>query len=97
MENELQRILKNEKKVEATAPPGVLLVLAVGLFLLGLVPMCLRIAGSSVTGTELAWVLAAFSFIAYYRAKQSRVNLVLLNAITDIRERLDQEAGKEDA
>ena len=96
MENELQRILKNEEKVQTTAPPGFLLVLAMGLFLLGLVPMCLRIAGSSVTGTELAWVLAAFSFIAYYRAKQSRVNSVLLKAIADIRERLDQGAGKKD-
>ena len=89
MESELQRILKNEKEVQTMAPPRVLLVLAVGLFLLGLVPMCLRIAGSSVTGTELAWALVAFSFIAYYRAKQSRVNLELLKAIREIREQLD--------
>lgn len=89
MERKLEQILKCEEKVQATASPGVLLVYAVGLFLLGLVPLCLRIAGSSVTGTELAWVLAAFCFIAYYRAKQSRVNVELLRAIGEIRGQLD--------
>jgi hypothetical protein len=102
MESELERILKSEKKVQATAPPGVLLFLGVTMFLLGLVSFCLSfydpplVPGAGPGSTSFAWVLAAFSFIAYYRAKQSRVNLVLLNTITDIRERLDQGAGKPD-
>ena len=96
MESEFERILKSEKKVQATAPPGVLLFLGAGLFFLGLVPVWLRIAGSSVTGAELAWVLAAFSFIAHYRSKQSRVNVELAEAIRDMRELLDQRAKEED-
>ena len=90
MESELERILKSEKKLQATAPPGVLLFLGVAMCLLGLVPIWLRIAGFSTPCGDIFLIFAAFSFIAYYRAKQSRVNVEFAKAIKEIRERLNR-------
>ena len=94
MESEFERILRNQQPVR-DASPGVFLIVAVPMFLLGLVPMCLRVAGLSASGGEFCLVITAFCLIAYYRAKQSKVNLALVKAIEEIRERLDQGAGKE--
>ena len=95
MESEFERILETERLVR-DASPGVFLIVGAALFILGLVPMCLRVAGLSASGGEFCLVIAAFCIIAYYRSKQSKVNLALVKAVEDIRERLDRGAGKED-
>ena len=95
MESEFERILKNRQQVR-DASPGVFLIVAVPMFRLGLVPMCLRVAGVSASGGEFCLVITAFCLIAYYRARQSKMNLALVKAITEIRERLDQGAKEED-
>jgi hypothetical protein len=96
MEREFERILKREKKIRA-ANTEFFCILGVAMCLLAIVPICLRLAGFPTAGpgaSELCFISAAFGFIAYYHTKQSKVNVEIVKAIKEIRERLDQEAGK---
>ena len=44
----------------------------------------------SFVGVNLCLILATLIFIAYYQTRQSKVNLELVKAIQEIRERLDK-------
>ena len=105
MESELERIFKSEKKIRA-ASPAVLLFVGVTMFLFGLVTGFLGLVAFSLgfvadldpgsfVGVNLCLILATLIFVAYYQTKQSKVNLELVKAIREIRERLDQGTKEE--
>ena len=92
MEKELERIVKSEKSFLG-ASPRVILFVGVVMFLLGVVVFLHDVVASwsgAPFRSDMWCILAGFLFIGYYEAKQARVNVELVKAIKEIRERLDQ-------
>ncbi len=90
MESEFERILKSEKTVSAASTRVLLFVGLFGGVTMGLLG-CVAEFAASVSGRgNLCLILAAFIFIGYHQIKQSKVNVELVKAIKEIRERLDQ-------
>ncbi len=100
MESEFERIVESERKILATNPElrlffGTTFFVVPGLaaFLGWLVDdFDFRVA----VGVGLCWISAAFIIIYYHHNKQARLNVELVNAIKEIRERLDEGAKEED-
>lgn len=90
MESEFERILKSEKKVSAASTRVLLFVGLFGGVTMWILGSVVEFAASVSGRGNLCLILAAFIFIGYYQIKQSKVNVELVKAIKEIRERLDQ-------